>query len=145
MYLSNIYLQVIKDKKVFKKEFKKKIIFNSALFVLSILFVVKFNKKLYFYINYRELNILIKYNRYSIFLIKKTLIRIINCKYLTKLNIIATFNKLRIYSKSKEFTIFVIFIEIDKYYIYFFELINSFASYQYYINNISFEYLYNFC
>jgi len=145
LYLSNIYLQVIKDKKVFKKEFKKKIIFNSALFVLSILFVVKFNKKLYFYINYRELNILIKYNRYSIFLIKKTLIRIINCKYLTKLNIIATFNKLRIYSKSKEFTIFVIFIEIDKYYIYFFELINSFASYQYYINNISFEYLYNFC
>ncbi len=111
---------------------------------MSILFVIKFNKELSFYIDYQKHNILIKYNQYSIFLIKKFLIRIINCKYLTKLDIIVAFNKLCIYSKSKIFIIFVISIKIYKYYIFFFELINNFANYQYYINNIFFEYLHNF-
>ena len=135
----------MKIKRYLKKNLKKKFInSNNASFILSILFAIKFNKELCFYINYRKLNTLTKRNRYFISLIEKTLIRIINCKYLTKLNIIVAFNKLRIYSKSKDFITFVIFIKVYKYYVLFFELTNNFASYQYYINNVFFEYLYNF-
>ena len=115
------------------------------MFVSFVLFVIKFNKKLRFYINYRKLNALIKRNRYFIFLIEKTLIPIISCKYLTKLNIIVAFNKLRMHFKSKDFIILVIFIKVYKYYVLLFELINDFVSYQHYINNVLFEYLYDFC
>ena len=115
------------------------------MFILSILFAIKLNKEFYFCINYRKFNALIKRNRYFILLIEETLIQVINCKYLTKLNIIVAFNKLRIHSKSEEFIIFVISIRVYKYYVFLFELTNDFASYKYYINDILFEYLYNFC
>ena len=138
--------KLLKIKKYSKKNLKKEFITSSNVsFILSILFVVKFNKKLRFYINYRKLNILTKRNRYSISLIEETLTRIIDYKYLTKLNIIVAFNKLCIYSKSKNFIIFVTSIKVYKYYIFLFELTNNLASYQHYINNILFEYLYNFC
>ena len=121
--------KLLKTKKHLKKNLKKEfIIFSSALFVLSILFAIKLNKELCFCVNYRKLNILIKRNRYFISLIKETLIRIINCKYLTKLDIIVAFNKFRIYFKSEEFIIFVIFIKVYKYYVLSFELINNFAN-----------------
>ena len=137
--------KLLKIKKYLKKNLKKRFINSSnALFVLLILFAIKLNKELYFCVNYWKLNILTKRNRYSILLIEKTLIRIINCKYLTKLDIIVVFNKLRIYSKNEDFTIFVIFIKVYKYYMLLFELTNDFASYQYYINNVLFECLYNF-
>ena len=73
-----------------KKEF---IVFNYVLFVLSILFVKKLNKNLRFYVNYRKLNAIIKRNRYFIVLINKILIKIQNCKYFTRFNIIIIFNK----------------------------------------------------
>ncbi len=137
-------MQIIENQKVFKKKLNFFINFNNAFFVLLILLIVKFNKKLYFCVNYQKFNLLIKRNRYFISLIKETLIRIINCKYLTKLNIIVVFNKLRIHFKCEEFIIFVIFIRVYKYYMFSFELINNFANYQHYVNNIFFEYLYNF-
>ena len=77
-------------------------------------------------------------------MIEKTLIQVINCKYLTKLDIIVAFNKLRMHFKNEEFIIFVIFIKVYKYYVFLFELINNLASYQHYINNVLFEYLYDF-
>ena len=55
---------------------KRFIVFNYALFVLSILFIKKSNKNLRFYINYRKLNAIIKRNRYSILLINEILIKI---------------------------------------------------------------------
>jgi len=138
--------KLLKIKKYLKKNLKKKFInLNNALFALLILFAIKLNKEFRFYINYRKFNALFKRNRYLISLIEKTLIKIINCKYLTKFNIIATYNKLRMHLKSENFNIFVIFIRIYKYYVLFFELINNFASFQYYINNVLFKYLYNFC
>ncbi len=122
--------KLLKIKKYSKKNLKKEFITSSNVsFILSILFVVKFNKKLRFYINYRKLNILTKRNRYSISLIEETLTRIIDYKYLTKLNIIVAFNKLCIYSKSKNFIIFVTSIKVYKYYIFLFELTNNLASY----------------
>ena len=129
IYQISIY-KLLKIKKYLRKNLNFFFITSSnTSFVLSILFAIKLNKKLRFYVNYRKLNILTKRNRYSISLIEETLTRIINCKYLTKLNIIVAFNKLRMHSKSENFIIFVIFIEVYKYYVLFFELINNFASY----------------
>ena len=105
-----------------KKEF---IVSSYALFASLILFTKKLNKELRFYVDYRKLNAIIKRNRYFISLINKILIKIQNCKYLTRLNIIATFNKLRMHSNNKNFIIFVISLKIYKYRVLLFELINN--------------------
>ena len=94
--------------------------------------------------NYRRFNYITKRNRYSIFLIEKILIKIQNCKYLIKLNIISIFNKFRMNEKSKKFITFVIFMKLYKYRILFFELINDFANWQYYINDFLFNFLNEF-
>ena len=65
--------------------------------------------------NYRRLNTITKRNRYLISLIDKVLARIQGYKYLTWLDIIVVFNKLYIYSDSKNFTIFVISLDVYKY------------------------------
>ena len=80
--------------------------------------------------NYRKLNAIIKRNRYFISLIDEILIRIQDCKYLTRLNIIIIFNKLRMYSNNKNFIIFVTFFKAYKYRMLLFELINDSIIYQ---------------
>ena len=95
--------------------------------------------------NYKKLNAIIKKNRYFISLIDEVLIRIQDCKYLTRLNIIIAFNKLRMHSNNKNFITFVIFFKTYKYRVLSFELINDSITYQQYINNILFEYLNDFC
>ena len=89
-----------------KKEF---IVLNYVLFVSLVLFTKKSNKELRFCVDYKQLNVIIKRNRYFISLIDKVLIRIQDCKYLTQLNIIVTFNKLRMYLDNENFITFVIF------------------------------------
>ena len=85
-------------KKYLNKHLKKRFIVSSHIsFVFLVLFAEKSNRELRFYIDYRRLNTIIKRNRYLISLIDKVLARIQSCKYLTRLNIIAIFNKLRIY------------------------------------------------
>ena len=93
------------------------------------LFAEKSNNKLRFYINYRKLNVITKRNRYSISLIDKVLARIQRYKFLTRLNIIAIFNKLRIYLESEDFIIFVISLEAYKYKVLLFGLINGLVTY----------------
>ncbi len=66
------------------------------------------------------------------------------CKYLTKLDIIAAFNKLRIHFNSENYIIFVITMGAYKYHVLFFGLINGPASYQQYMNDVLFEYLHDF-
>ena len=103
-------------KKYLNKHLKKKfIIFNHILFASSVLFVEKPNEKLRFYVNYRKLNVIIKRNRYFISLIDEVLIRIQDCKYLTRLNIIIVFNKLRMHLDNENFITFVTFFEAYKY------------------------------
>ena len=88
------YLKLMKLKKYLKKNFRKSFInFNNISFFSSILFVIKFNKKLRFCVDYCKLNIIIKRNDYFIFFIDEILIKLIECKYIIKLNIIAVFNK----------------------------------------------------
>ncbi len=64
--------------------------------------------------------------------------KIVDCKHLTWLNIILTFNKLQMHSDSENYTIFIIALEIYKSKMLFFELINDWISFQQYNNNNKF-------
>ena len=133
-------------KKYLNEHLKKKfIIFNYISFASFVLFTEKLNERLRFYVNYRKLNVITKRNRYFISLIDEVLIKIQGCKYLTRLNIIAAFNKLRMHSNNKNFITFVIFFGVYKYRVLSFELTNGSVIYQQYMNDILFEYLNDFC
>ena len=113
-------------KKYLNEHLKKRFIVSSyASFALFVLFVEKSNEGLRFCVDYRKLNAIIKRNRYFISLINEILIRIQDCKYLIRLNIIIVFNKLRMHSNNKDFIIFVISLKIYKYRVLSFELTNE--------------------
>ncbi len=88
---------------------------------------------------------MVKRDRYSILLIDEVLARIQDSKYLTRLDIIVAFNKLRMSSESENLTTFVTFFDIYKYRVMLFKLINESAFFQHYINNVLFECLHKFC
>ena len=113
-------------KKYLNEHLKKKfIIFNYALFASLVLFVEKSNKELRFCVDYKKLNAIIKRNRYFISLIDEVLIKIQDCKYFIRLNIIIAFNKLRMHLNNKNFIIFITFFEAYKYRVLSFELTNG--------------------
>jgi len=60
------------------------------------LFALKLNRDLRFYINYYKLNTLTKRNRYLLLLINKVINKIRGYLYLIYFDIILTFNKIRI-------------------------------------------------
>ena len=98
----------MKTKKYLGKNFRKEFIsFNFAFYISSILSVVKLNESFYFSIEYCKLNIIIKRNRYSISFVEKAFVKVMNCKYLTKLNIIAILKKLHIYLNSEDLIVFI--------------------------------------
>jgi len=124
---------------------KSFISFSSILYASLILFIEKKDDSLRFCINYRKLNALIKWDCYSLLLIDETLARIQDSKYLTRLNIIVIFNKLRMRSRSEDLIIFIIFFDFYKYYVMSFKLINDSTFYQHYMNDVLFNYLHQFC
>ncbi len=124
---------------------KEFIFFSFASYVSLILFIEKKDDSLRFCVDYRKLNALIKRDRYFLSLIDETLTYIQESKYLTQLNIIVTFNKLRMHSDSENLTIFIIFFDLYKYHVMLFELINKSAFYQHYMNDVLFKYLHQFC
>ena len=124
---------------------KEFIFFSFASYVSLNLFIEKKDDSLRFCIDYRKLNALIKRNRYSLSLIDEILTCIQESKYLTQLNIIVMFNKLRMHSDSEDLTIFIIFFNSYKYHVMLFELINESAFYQHYMNDMLFKYLHQFC
>ena len=129
--------KLMKTKKYLKKNFEKKFISLSLVFyVLLILFIVKLIEKLCFCVNYCKFNVIIKNNHYSSLFIEKIFVRVMNCKYLTKFNIIAVFNKLHIYLNNENLIIFITLMKAYKYHILLFDLLNESASYQYYMNNV---------
>ncbi len=135
-----------KIKKYLIKHLNKEFIFFSfASYVSLILFAEKKDESLCFCVDYRKLNALIKRDCYSLSLIDEILARIQESKYLTRLNIIATFNKLHIHSDSEDLTIFIIFFDSYKYHVMLFELINESTFYQHYMNDMLFEYLHQSC
>jgi len=113
---------------------KEFIFFSFASYVSLILFIKKKDESLHFCVDYRKLNALIKRNCYSLSLIDETFAHTQESKYLTQLNIIVAFNKLRMHSDNEDLTIFIIFFNSYKYHVMLFELINESAFYQHYIN-----------
>ncbi len=124
---------------------KSFISFSSVSYASLILFIEKKDDSLRFCVDYRKFNALIKRNHYSLLLIDETLARIQDSKYLTRLNIIVIFNKLRMHSRSEDWTIFIIFFNFYKYHVMSFELTNDLTFYQHYMNDVLFDYLHQFC
>ena len=117
---SLFYLKLMKLKKYLEKNFRKDFInFNNVSFSSSILFVIKFNEEFRFCVDYCKFNVIIKRNDYFIFFIDEILIKFIKCKYITKLNIIAVFNKFRMYLKNKNLITFICSLRIYKYHVFF--------------------------
>ena len=117
-------------KKYLEENLKKGFISPStAFYASSILFAAKSNGQLRFCVDYWKLNAITKRNQYSISLIDETLAKVIGCKYLTKLNIIAAFNKLRMHPDSENLTTFVTSMDAYKYHVLPFRLTNGLASY----------------
>lgn len=114
-----IYIENIKDKRYIR---------NSILQYAILTFIIKkFDKKLYVYVNYRDLNTLTIKNRNIFLLIKKILQKLYKIKFYSKFDIIAIFNKIYIYIRDKYKTIFIICYSLFKYIIMFFKLYNILA------------------
>jgi len=143
-HMSDYKLQKMKNYLIehLNKDF---ISFSLASYASLILFIKKKNDSLRFCIDYRKLNALIKRNRYFLSLINETLAHIQDSRYLTQLNIIVVFNKLHMHLSSEDLTIFIIFFDFYKYHVMSFELINDSTFYQHYMNDVLFDYLYQFC
>jgi len=116
--------------------FKEFITFSKASYFLLILFILKANENLWFCVDYRKLNAIIKRNHYFLSLINEIIDKIVDCKHLIQLNIISTFNKLQMHSDSENYTIFIIALKVYKSKILSFELINNSVSFQQYMNDI---------
>ncbi len=125
--------------------FKEFIISSKASYFSLVLFILKANKDLRFCVDYQKLNAIIKRNCYSLSLINEVIDKIVDCKHLTWLNIISTFNKLRMHSNSENYTIFIITLEVYKSKMLSFKLINDSASFQQYMNDVLWDFLNDFC
>ncbi|SLM35328.1 retrotransposon nucleocapsid protein [Lasallia pustulata] len=118
---------------------------SHAPYASPVLFAVKPNGSLRVCVDYRKLNAITKRNRYPIPLIEETLAKVTGCKYLTKLDVIAAFNKLRMHPNSEDYTTFITSIGAYKYHVLLFGLTNGPANYQHYMNNVLWDHLNNFC
>ncbi len=140
------FYKLQKVKKYLNKNlFKEFITFSKASYFSFILFILKANEDLWFCVDYQKLNAIIKRNRYSLSLIDEIINKIVDCKHLTRLNIISTLNKLWMHSDSENYTIFIIALEAYKSKVLFFKLINDFILFQQYINDVLWDFLNNFC
>ncbi len=135
-----------KIKEYLNENLSKSFITSSKISYFSlVLFTLKINDDLRFCVNYQKLNVISKRNRYSLSLIDEMIDKIVDCKHLTRLNIIFAFNKLRMHLDSENYMIFIIALEAYKSKILSFELINNSISFQQYMNNVLWDFLNNFC
>ena len=118
---------------------------STAQYASPVLFVKKKDGSLRFCVDYRKLNAMTIRNRYPIPLVEETLARVIGCKYLTKLDIMAAFNKLRIHPDIEDFTTFVTSMGAFKYHVLPFGLTGGPGLYQQYMNDTLFDFLNDFC
>lgn len=140
------FFKLQKVKKYLNENLLKDFITSSkAHYSSSVLFVLKFNEDLRFCVNYRKLNVMIKRNRYFLSLIKKIIKKIMSCKHLTRLNIIVVFNKLWMHFESENMTTFIIVLNVYKYRVLSFDLINDSSTFQQYINDTLWDFLNDFC
>ncbi len=140
------FVKLLKVKKYLNENLLKKfIIFSQTLYFFSVLFTLKANKDLQFCVNYWKLNVIFKRNKYSLLLINEIIDKIVNCKHLTRLNIISVFNKLWMHLDNKNYIIFIIALETYKYKMLSFELTNKSIFFQQYMNDVLWKFLNDFC
>ncbi len=140
------FVKLLKVKKYLNKNLLKRFIILSQIFYFfSVLFTLKANKDLWFCVNYWKLNVIFKRNRYSLSLIDEIIDKIVNCKHLTRLNIISIFNKLQMHFNSKNYITFIITLKAYKYKMLSFKLTNESIFFQQYMNDILWNFLNDFC
>ena len=110
-----------------------------------VLFVKKPEGGLRFYIDYRKLNSITIKNRYPLPLIREILDRLYHTKVYSKIDIITTFNRIRITEGEEWKTAFRTRYSLYKYLVIPFGLANTPSSFQYYINDALRDYLDVFC
>ena len=141
--MSQFKLQRMKE--YLKKNLQKGFIISSnASYASLILFTQKSNDDLRFCVDYQKLNALTKKDQYLLPLINETLAQMTECKFITKFDIIAAFNKLCMNSESEDLMTFITLMKLYKYCVLPFDLMNRPASYQYYMNNILLPFLNDF-
>jgi len=129
--------KLLKVKEYLNENLSKGFITSSqAPYFSLVLFALKANGDLRFCVNYRKLNAISKRNRYSLSLIDEIIGKIVNCKHLTRLDIISAFNKLRMHPDSEDYTTFITALEAYKYKVLPFGLTNGPASFQQYMNDV---------
>ncbi len=140
------FVKLLKVKKYLNENLLKKFItFSQTFYFFLVLFVLKANKDLRFCVNYQKLNVIFKRNKYSLSLINEIIDKIVNCKHLTKLNIISAFNKLRMHLDNENYIIFITALEAYKYKVLSFKLTNESIFFQQYMNDILWDILNDFC
>ena len=117
---------------------------SNSLIITPVLFIKKLKRGLRFYIDYKGLNRVIKKDRYPLLFIYETLQNINKAKQFTKLNVIATFYKLRIFKKDEQKTVFRTRYSLYKQIIIPFSLINILNTFQKYVNQALKDYLNEF-
>ncbi len=139
-------VKLLKVKKYLNENLSKKFITSSQIFYFFfVLFAFKVNKDLWFCVNYQKLNVIFKRNKYSLSLINKIIDKIVNCKHLTRLNIISAFNKLQMHLDSKNYITFITALKAYKYKMLLFKLTNESTFFQQYINDVLWNFLNDFC
>ena len=109
------------------------------------LFVKNPRKIFGFYVNYKTFNGITIKNKYPLFLIQETLNRLVKIEYLTKLNIVVAFNKIRIIENEKWKTVFRTKYGFFESLVMNFDLCGTPSIFQNYIKDIFHEHLNTFC
>ncbi len=140
------FVKLLKVKKYLNENLLKRFITSSqTLYFFLVLFILKANEDLRFCMNYWKLNVIFKRNRYSLSLINKIIDKIVNCKHLTRLNIILAFNKLWMHFDNENYITFITALEAYKYKMLSFKLTNELIFFQQYMNDVLWNFLNDFC
>ncbi len=139
-------VKLLKVKKYLNENLSKRFITLSQIsYFFLILFALKANEDLRFCVNYQKLNVIFKRNKYSLSLIDEIIDKIVSFKHLTKLNIISAFNKLQMHFNNKNYITFITALEVYKYKMLSFKLINESIFFQQYMNDVLWNFLNDFC
>ena len=122
--------------KHFKNDFIKIFIFFVEAFIL---FVKKKNDTLRLCVNYRSLNFLTIKNRYFLSLIDESLNLLSKTRVYTSIDMITTYNRLRIKKNDEWKMTFRTRYEHFEYTVLFFDFTNAFATFQSFVNKILIE------
>ena len=118
---------------------------SDAPYASPVLFTKKPGGGWRFCVDYRKLNAITKKDRYPLPLIEETLARLARAKVFTKLDVRQAFYRIRMKESVEDLTTFRTRYGSYKYKVLPFGLCNGPASFQRYINDILFDYLYDFC